>query len=280
MVYDDDVFLDIFLKYWARFLPLKNIYVLIHAQYEKYEKIAAGCNCIRVNRPEMHKNSEVDRWDMISRLAGGMTFMFDKVIYTDVDEIVVVDPEVSDNPVDYMLGLHQPVVAIPGIDLVNIEALEPEPYDPARPVLSQRQHYVNNSWYTKPALISEPVRWCSGGHYCDRESYHIDRNLTLVHLRLFDARIFGARAAARIKMISDDSGQPIKGLGGKTWRRDASEYAKYKTEKIVQPETIFMYGHETKSHEIRRIRDDGMVLRSPMEKKQIRHLPSRYHGLF
>ncbi|MBT0955983.1 hypothetical protein IV417_01170 [Alphaproteobacteria bacterium KMM 3653] len=280
MVYDDDVFLDIFLRYWAQFLPLKNIYVLIHADYEKYEALAAGCNCIRINRPEMHKDSEVDRWKMISHFASGMSFMFDRVIYTDVDEIIVVDPDIAPDPVQYLLDQRYPVIAAPGVDLVNIEALEPQPYDPAKPVLSQRRHYALNSWYTKPCITTKPIQWCSGGHFSDIEKVHVDPNLTLVHLRLFDARIFEDRSAARIKMISDkETGEPISGLGGKTWRRTTDQFERYFTDDIQQTDKIFAFGHEKKSHEVRGTRD-GYVLRNPKEKRTIQRIPARYETLF
>lgn len=280
MVYDDDVFLDIFLRYWKRFLPLKNIYVLIHADYEKYEEMAKGCNCIRINRPAVHRNSEVERWKMISHFASGMSFMFDRVMYTDVDEIIVVDPDVAENPASYILSQRPKVIATPGIDLVNISSLEPDAFDPERPVLSQRRYYVNNSWYTKPCITKEPIIWCSGGHYCDKEHFNVDRNLTLVHLRLFDERIFEARSAARVKMVTDkETGEPIKGLGGKTWRRSSGQYDRYKIDEIQQPDSLFMFGHEKISHEIRGQRD-GYYLRNPKEKRHIRQIPARYETVF
>jgi hypothetical protein len=51
MVYDDDIYLEIWLKYWEQFVPRSNLYVLIHDQYEKYEDICKGCNTIACTGP-------------------------------------------------------------------------------------------------------------------------------------------------------------------------------------------------------------------------------------
>ncbi|MBB1492354.1 hypothetical protein H5395_12560 [Paracoccus sp. MC1854] len=104
MVYDDDIYLKIWLSYWEKFVPRSNLYVLIHADYGHYEQMASDCNTIRIARPPMHAGSEVSRWKMLSSLASGLTLMFDRVIYTDVDEIIALDPKHGNNPIDYILG--------------------------------------------------------------------------------------------------------------------------------------------------------------------------------
>ena len=68
MVYDDDIYLRIWLAYWERFVPRSNLYVLIHANHEHYEEMARGCNTIRIARPPVHADLETHRWRMLSSL--------------------------------------------------------------------------------------------------------------------------------------------------------------------------------------------------------------------
>ncbi len=280
MVYDDDVYLDIFLRYWTRFLPRENIFVLMHANYDRYEALAKGCNTLRINRPAVHDNSERDRWSMISHFVSGACYMFDRAIYTDVDEIIVLDPKVGTNPVEYILDHPDPVVAPTGIDIVHVPDQEPNDYDPTLPVLGQRRHFVHNSWYSKPAITRHAIRWGSGGHYCDQENYVIDPNLTLFHLRLFDNRQFQERRAARYSMIIDPAtGKPFPNLGGKTWRTEADYLDEFRLGTIKTAEQLNAPQLNRASYKLRKVKN-GIYVRSPTTKRQILRLPPEYVGLF
>ncbi len=280
MVYDDDVFLDIYLRHWDRFVPREHIFVLMHGNYERYEAMARGCNTLRIHRGAMHPDSERDRWRMLGHFASGLATQFGKVMYTDVDEIVVLDPAVGPDPADYILNHSAPVVAPHGVDLVHLPDAEPGDYDPARAVLDQRRHVSANGYYSKPAITSVPIRWSSGGHFCDREDYALDRNLTLFHLRLFDRAIFEARSRQRLAMVTDpETGQPIPSLGGVTWRQTAFPIASYRTDDVRQVNRLFRARIARRSRELRKIHD-GIYIRTPVVRRELDRIPARYEGLF
>lgn len=281
MVYDDDLFLKIFLDYWERFLPRGNIFVLMHADYEKYEAMAEGCNTMRIHRPEITPDSERDRWQMISQIASGLSFQFDRVIYTDVDEIVALDPQVGDDPVAYILSQSEPVIAPMGVDLVHDRGSEPA-VDPDKPILvHQRRHFAFNTRYSKPAIIAEPVRWGSGGHNCTAPDHCVDPNLTLFHLRLFDETVLEDRARARLKLVSDsETGDLIDGLGGRTWRVGTEDLDRFvHSEKPLPEDRIYRARLARKSYEVRKMHGD-MVVRSGRATRELLPIPSRYAGVF
>jgi hypothetical protein len=224
MVYDDDIYLEIWLKYWEQFVPRSNLYVLIHDQYEKYEDICKGCNTIRVHRPAPHSDFENARWRMLSDLASSLTHYFEKVIYTDVDEIIALDPEAGDDPVAYILNNNDPVLTPFGVELIHLPEQEPKPLSLNQTVLSQRQYFSVWMAYAKPAIISKPVRWSTGGHFVDQESTTLDPKLVLFHLRLFDQPISLQRMRERRKMVTDPAtGELIEGLGASSWRNDEND---------------------------------------------------------
>ncbi|MDT0682375.1 hypothetical protein RM543_06745 [Roseicyclus sp. F158] len=280
MVYDDDVYLDIFLRHWTRFLPRSNIFVLMHANYERFEAMAEGCNTMRIRRPETSPESEQLRWRMVSQIVSGLTYQFGRALYTDVDEIITVDPDVAASPVEYICGLTDPVVAPMGVDLVHVPDREPLPYDPARPILGQRRYFAFTSWYAKPAIVSEPIRWGSGGHNCNRK-HVLDPALTLFHLRLFDEGIYRARADARLDLVTDDAtGGLIPGLGGRTWRSEGDHLSLYRRDTMDEElARIEKPGMMRNAMQLKKMHDDLYILHH-RDNKRLRRLPSRYEGVF
>jgi hypothetical protein len=161
---------------------------------------------------------------MLSDLASSLTHYFEKVIYTDVDEIIALDPEAGDDPVAYILNNNDPVLTPFGVELIHLPEQEPKPLSLNQTVLSQRQYFSVWMAYAKPAIISKPVRWSTGGHFVDQESTTLDPKLVLFHLRLFDQPISLQRMRERRKMVTDPAtGELIEGLGASSWRNDEND---------------------------------------------------------
>lgn len=280
MVYDDDLYLQIWLSYWERFVPRSSLYVLIHADYEHYEELAKGCNTIRIARPPMQSSSEIDRWKMLSRLASGLTYMFDRVIYTDVDEVIALDPEVGDDPIEHILGRPEPVISPFGVDVVEAVELNLPPIDITKPILSQRRFIAPTPMYSKPCIISEEIDWASGGHYSNKPDVYLSDALTLFHLRLFDKRHYDQRSLRRKEMISDpETGEMIEGLGGSTWRK-MNAFDKYFIEKSDPMEGI-EYGRLRRRWTKSAVLDEnGHWIRRGYIKKKMSRIPERFTNLF
>ncbi|MBB1496819.1 hypothetical protein [Paracoccus sp. MC1862] len=281
MVYDDDIYLKIWLSYWEKFVPRSNLYVLIHADYGHYEQMASGCNTIRIARPPMHAGSEVSRWKMLSSLASGLTLMFDRVIYTDVDEIIALDPKHGNNPIDYILDRPEPVVSPFGVDLVEPIELDLPAIDLSRPILSQRSFVACNPPYSKPCIISDPVIWGTGGHFINREEIYLSDALVLFHLKLFDKLTYRERAAKRKAMVTDpETGELIMGPGGKEWMR-TDEFHEYTIESRQPINNIDFRRPRKKWLESAKFnRRSGVWRRSGRSHKQLHRIPERFDNVF
>lgn len=280
MVYDDDIYLRIWLAYWERFVPRSNLYVLIHADHDHYEEMAQGCNTIRIARPPVHVDLEVDRWKMLSSLATGLTFMFDRVIYTDVDEIIVLDPDKGDDPVEHILGRAEPVISPFGVDLVEPVELDLPPIDLSRPILSQRRFISSSAPYSKPCITSEPINWSKGGHYSDRREVFLSEDLFLFHLRLFDRTVYQERSANRREMVTDArSGKVIEGLGGPSWQR-TNEFGRYSIQREEPMKNIDFRKDRVKWLESAQLDGKGFWERSGRLRKQLHRIPERFETVF
>lgn len=280
MVYDDDIFLKIWLNYWTRFVPRSNLLVLIHADYERYEAMAAGCNTMRIARPPVHADIEADRWRMLSGIASGLSHMYERVIYTDVDEIIGLDPRAGDDPVDYILSRDEPVISPFGVDIVEPAELDLPPIDIARPILSQRKFITSSAPYSKPCVTSGPISWSKGGHYSDKPDVFLSDDLVLFHLRLFDRETYAERSVKRRNMVTDpQTGRVIDGLGGPSWTR-TDEFGRYAIEKAEPMKNIDFKKDRRKWLETAELNEDGFWERRGRLRKQLHRVPERFETLF
>lgn len=280
MVYEDEFFLRIWLSYWERFIPRKNIYVLIHGNYEEHEAIAEGCNTIRVHRPPQTANSEINRWKMISGIASGLTYMFKKVIYTDVDEIITLDPKTGTDLVQHILDLKNPVVSPFGLEVVDPIELQLDPINDLAPILTQRPFFSIGMPYSKPCIISTPTKWGSGGHFCDRQDIGLSDELFLFHLRLFDRNFYSDRANKRRAMVTDpETGKLIEGLGGPSWRR-TDELQKYAIDQHDPLKDISSEKDRRMWLDEAALNEEGLWVRKGRLRKKLNHIPVRFMDLF
>ncbi len=81
-------------------------------------------------------------------------------------------------------------------------------------------------------------------------------------------------------IITDpETGEPIKGLGGKTWRSDAGEHDSFRVIAENPVRRIHDPDFTAFSLQLRKVRDD-LFIRTPKKQKRLRPIPERYHGLF
>lgn len=280
MVYDDDIYLKIWLAYWERFVPRSNLYVLIHANHDHYEEMARGCNTIRIARPPVHVDLEADRWRMLSRLASSLTFMFERVIYTDVDEIIALDPKNGSDPVEHVLNRTEAVISPYGVDVVEPAELDLPPIDLSRPILSQRSFVCSSAPYSKPCITSEPINWSKGGHYSDKSEVFLSEDLVLFHLRLFDRGVYQERSANRRAMVTDPgTGKVIEGLGGPSWQR-TNEFERYAIKASEPMKKIRFRKDRAKWLSSASQDEQGFWKRKGWLRKELHRIPKRFETVF
>ena len=183
IVRDEPVFLPIWLRYYSRFFPPEDLYVLDHGTSDGSTD---GGGFVRipvrhdtVDHSWMVRTIEDHQHELIER--------YDVVVVTDVDEIVAPHPALG-TLADYIDCLEEGYVNCLGYELIHLVDRE-GPFDPARNVLDQRGHWFASDIYDKPALATEPMRWVPGFHRSAELRMRPDPDLRLIHLHRMDYQI-------------------------------------------------------------------------------------------
>lgn len=180
MVYNEAVYLPIWLKHYGAQVGIENCYVVDHGSDDGSTEGLKGCNVVRIPRSpyDPHKQSAFN-----SLFCSSMTHWYDRVIYSDVDEILLADPKVAPNLTEYCRRPLPDVVTAIGLNIIHRPDHEPA-FDPARPVSTQRPYVFLASSMCKPLLIRNPITWSPGSHSSDAPM--VFDHLYMFHLRWFD----------------------------------------------------------------------------------------------
>ena len=180
MVYNEIELLPIWLRHNARQVGLENCFVVDHGSSDGSTDQIYPANRIRIPRSpyDPHKQS-VWNTDFCSSLLQ----WYDYVIYSDVDEIIVADPNIAATITEFCRGHLPPVLNVIGLNVQHLVDQEPG-IDLNRPILQQRPYVFFCSPMCKPLLISRKVVWSPGSHSADAPVEF--NHLYAFHLRWFD----------------------------------------------------------------------------------------------
>ena len=234
MVKGDYFFLRRWIDYYSAQFGLKHLYVLNHGNDPEVRRIAAGATVIHVPYDEYRTKVESRRWELISHFTSGLLRYYAWVLCGDVDEFVVVDPEVAPGLLPYMTSFPErqtPAVICPlGIEIVHNPVLEPEPLADDLPILARRRLFRLHANYSKPCIIRTPVSFSPGGHSCSHNDRTVDPHLFLVHMRFVSHDLTLARLQSRVEMKkleaeTLEAATPAAAAPRRaTWTKDAESY--------------------------------------------------------
>ncbi len=224
MVRDDDLFLRLWITHYERMVPRDQLIILVDGLDQPVADFAAGCQVIRMPRPEVGKDWGVQRWVMLSDLNALLLNRFEIVVMNDVDEILVVDPDRGISLMDAIGRARQVGVISPfAVELVHRTDVCPDPIDFGRPIIGQRPHVRLNASYNKPCITSVAVRWSLGAHYSDFPTLTLDPDIYLFHLRYFDLETLRARQAKRFAFTQAATEAGVAGVAGNGWNKSSNE---------------------------------------------------------
>ncbi len=183
MVYNEKIFLPIWLNYYSSQVGIKNCYVVDHGSNDGSEAAISECSSLRIPRSPMH---DENRAKFLSDFCSSLLTWYDAVIYTDVDEFLVPDPSCYENLLDFGARTQKKVVTAIGLNVCHRLDGDPQ-LDLNRPLLSQRPTARFAFAMCKPLFTKLPIRWKPGFHSSDRE-VQFDQ-LFLFHLHNFDLGI-------------------------------------------------------------------------------------------
>lgn len=223
MVRGDAFYLRRWIAHNAAIVPRQHLFILIDGLDQTPIPEAEGCQYLMLPRVQIGPGWEARRWVILSDFAATLLGRFDVVVLNDVDELLITDPALGMPLGRAIARAHEVGVISPfALEIIHRPDLEPEPLDPARPILGQRRHVRINATYCKPCVISQPVRWSLGGHYCDFPTLHLDDNLFLIHLRYIDRSMLLDRQAARHAMMQANASGGGK-IAGPSWAKSVDE---------------------------------------------------------
>lgn len=191
-VYNEAFNLPIWLRHYGALFGPANLYVLDHGSTDGSTDALAEINLVRIPRTAL---DEAERTQILSDYQAALSARYDAVIVADADELLAPDPAHFADLNAYLAQCELPYVNAIGIDLLQM--LDRElPYDPSRPILSQRSIGRFNAPMCKQLATRIPVRWSAGRHSSDQPPI-FDTRLFNFHIKLIDY----AASVARQQLI-------------------------------------------------------------------------------
>ncbi len=189
MAYNDEFFLNRWIKYYGEQFGEENLYILQDGLDQKTPAMAGNTNIEKIPKKLGLSRTGGDKYriNLISKKAAQLFKSgYDIVIGCDVDEFLIVDPKTNKNLAQYLSNKKiKTTVSGLGLD-VGMDLNTEFTLDETKPFLEQRKFAYLSTRYTKPVVLSKPKRWGSGFHCVKFNNYHIDKNLYLLHFGSID----------------------------------------------------------------------------------------------
>ena len=188
MVRNDEFYLRRWVAYYGSQLGRENLRVFFDGEDQQVPDFCEGV--YTELRPRVAGSVAKSDKGRINYLSSQAALLFeqgyDLVVGTDVDEFLVVDPQLGQTLPEYLSGkeITNSLSAL-GVDVGQHLDFE-KPIDPSRLLLSQRSYAYLSSRYTKASVLARPLQWGSGFHRVKGRNYHIASGLYLFHLGGFD----------------------------------------------------------------------------------------------
>ncbi len=207
MARNDDFFLSRWISYYGNELGENNLYIYLDGVDQPIPKNAGKSKIIHKERVAEHVvKAEKKRLGFLSNCAEELLNYYDIVIGVDADEFLVVDPSLGKSLSEYLGSIKiNPSVSGLGIDVgqnMNLENI----LNKNLPFLDQREYALISSRYTKPSVISKPVKWGSGFHRIKGHNFRIDPNLFLFHFGSVDFNMIQDRFLDKDRMATGRAG--------------------------------------------------------------------------
>jgi len=196
IVQDERVMLPLWLDHYGRYFSGDDLFVLDHDSGDGCTTGLAGrCHVVPV-----HREASFDHHWLKSTVEAFQRFLlrsYDAVLFAEVDEFVVADPDEYPGLDAYIDALERPAARCQGYNVVHQPGEPPLRFD--WPLLAQRGYWHRSHYYSKRLLSRVPLRWSDGFH----SEFEVpdeppDPGLLLVHLHRadYDTCLARHRAAA------------------------------------------------------------------------------------
>lgn len=203
MARNDEFFLNKWINYYGSQLGEENLYIFLDGEDQPTPQNAGKANvkhCPRIGG--LVVKAEKGRLGFLSQVAADLLKKYDLVIGTDADEFLVVDPQCEKSLAEYLSEIPCKI-SVSGLGLdIGQKLGKEQKLDENLPFLAQREYALVSSRYTKPVVISQPVRWGSGFHRVKKYNFTIDGNLYLFHFGCVDLEMIQQRFLDKDRMAT------------------------------------------------------------------------------
>lgn len=215
MARDEGPLLRRWIDHYARHVGPENLLVLDDNSTDG-STADLGCTVHRIPGLPGGGAFEASRMRLVSGVGAGLLAAYDYVVFTDVDEFLVVDPTRFASLGDLLEERGRPeVVGSVAMDLVQLPG-EPA-IDLGRPLLQQRAYAKFSPVMCKPSVKRVPAKWAVGSHGV-AAPYAVDPDLYMFHLKFVDRDRLIAVADKRYAAFLEDGRAELSG-----WSKDAQE---------------------------------------------------------
>lgn len=183
MIYNEKFMLPIWRRYYGSIFGPENLFILDHGSDDGSTENLDGENRIKLFRETF---CNADRVKLIAKFHESLLSIYDYVIYTDCDEMLVPNPRTGKTLKEFIEARKKPYFTPIGLNLVHITQTEPK-LDISKPILSQRSHVRFVTPMIKTLISSVPIVWGAGFHSCSLFPL-ITEDLYLFHLKRFDIK--------------------------------------------------------------------------------------------
>lgn len=181
MVFNEAVFLPIWLRHYGSNLGYENLFVIDDGSNDGSTDDKRIVHLIRKDRGELNED---DRAKQISCFHEELLKYYDVVLYADADEIIVPDPASRQSLSEYISASGSDYINPVGLHVVHSTDKE-KPLDMARPLFQQRSYAKFELGYCKPLISKIPMRWKAGFHTSQHPT-SLAVDLFMFHLRAMD----------------------------------------------------------------------------------------------
>lgn len=285
MVRDEDFFLKLWVDYYSRFVPRRQLFILVDGEDSTLPDGLEGCQIVVLPHSEVGPGWDRRRWDFLSHFASALTMRFDVVIGGDVDELIVVDPELETDPVRFILEqTAEPVISPFAVEIVHRTDLE-KPLNAALPILGQRRYGRINVAYCKPCIHRVPLKWSTGQHFSDHPDLCLSRSLFLFHLRYVDRDMLLDRQGKRSARIRDEMGKPVPDAAGEGWKKSTDDMDRFLASFVrrgAPEETDFSFEWQRRRFEKSWTFNEEQqnYQHTRLHNRRSYTIPQKFHGLF
>ena len=188
MVRDDAFFLKAWLRHYGEMFGRENCYIVNHGRGAEVAQLAEGCNIFGIPG-DPHKNFDVKRWQLLNNLVEGLRKYYKHIIVGDVDELVVWDPGEDGSLLEFLRQSPKGKVFTPlGLEVIHRVDLEEAPIEDH--ILGPRRHVRPAPHYSKPCIVSAPVKIARGGHFTQFDKLLPQEALVLFRIKFCDFGVY------------------------------------------------------------------------------------------